>query len=184
MRFVEVQPKKCTIGLIKIINILGIEKIGGFCAENAIWRMIEKHSMRQHAKTPSAKLKVEIQSLARQIVIKRDGGCVFRDLENFPPCNGYSAGGNLVLQADHMISRGKNIGFADTRLINCVCKGHHTAKTFDTTGRYEEALRGIVGEERALLWDRARADRKSYPRGAYEWGKEALALRQELKQLA
>jgi hypothetical protein len=137
--------------------------------------MLRTTPLRRSSKSPTAKLKERIQALVRAIVIKRDNGCLLKGF------NGVAC--NPVLQADHLITRGKNIGFADTRLIVCLCKGHHTAKTYDTTGIYEAAIRERIAPERRTLWDRARADQKSYPMSAYDWAKEALALEHELGQM-
>jgi hypothetical protein len=78
-----------------------------------------------------AAIKREIQYVAREIVIARDGGCILRDLhyDGIPECNGYAKNGQLVLQADHLITRGNAATFADTRLIVCICKGHHGWKS-------------------------------------------------------
>jgi len=130
--------------------------------------------MRQHAKTESAKLKVRIQALVRAIVIIRDGGCFLRGFRF--PCN-------EVLQADHLITRGKNVGFADTRLIVCECSAHHTAKTFDKSGDYEDELKRRLPPDRVALWERTKKDHKSYPMGSYEWGKEVIALECELRDI-
>lgn len=131
--------------------------------------------MRKSAKTETAKLKERIQALVREIVIKRDKHCVLRGFRF--PCS-------KVLQAHHLISRGKNIGFADTRLIVLVCNGHHTAITFATGSDrwvYENFIRGMIGKERAALLDRAEADQKSHPMSAWDWGKVVLALEAELQ---
>ena len=61
----------------------------------------------------------------REIVIKRDGGCILRDIQGVSQCNGYRKDGKLILQADHLITRANSATYADTRLIVCVCKGHH-----------------------------------------------------------
>src|SRR3990167_11522245 len=122
--------------------------------------------------SPVSQAKKRIQALVRDIVIKRDGGCILRGRKDIAPCNGYRADGELILQADHLITRGKNIGFADTRLIVCLCKGHHTAKTFDQSDIYEPLIREKIGSERADLWAKCKADRKSYPMSAWDWQKE------------
>ena len=141
---------------------------------------MRRSPLKRKSKSETAKAREEIQRLVREIVIARDGGCLLRDPPGLPPCNGYRADGELVLQADHLITRGKNIGFADTRLICCLCKGHHTAKTFDQNDTYEPIIREKIGPERAELWAKCKADRRSYPMGLWEWQKEILALKKEL----
>ena len=121
---------------------------------------------------PVAKLKRQVQSLVREIVIIRDKGCLLK---------GYKFRCNEVLQADHLISRGRNVGFADTRLIICLCSAHHTAKTFDDTGVYEQLIKEKIGTERTKLWERVKRDTKSYPMTAWDWSKVILGLKEELK---
>jgi hypothetical protein len=81
-------------------------------------------------------VKQRIQDLVRDIVIKREGGCIFRgDVPNpegwtIPTCNGFAKDGHLILQADHLITRANSATYADTRLIVCLCKGHHGWKSW------------------------------------------------------
>lgn len=138
--------------------------------------------MRARSKSLVAQVKRRIQQLVRKIVILRDGGCVLRGLEFGPCTSSFTKDGHLVLQADHLVSRGKNIGFADTRLIVCLCEGHHTKKTFAWKKQIEAKYRELIGRERTALWDRAEADTKSYPMGLWEWEKVELGLKEELKK--
>ena len=59
-----------------------------------------------------SQLKREIQRLLREIVIKRDGGCILRNIRH---CGGVL--GEAILQADHLISRSNSATFADHRLV-------------------------------------------------------------------
>lgn len=76
-------------------------------------------------------IKDRIQDLVRDIVIARDGGCIFRDAPfevtqgSGPPCGGYAKDGHLILQADHLITRANGATYSDTRLLVCVCRNHH-----------------------------------------------------------
>ena len=73
-------------------------------------------------------VKDRIQAILRQIAIIRDGGCVlapFQGKDGIPHCNGYRKDGELVLQYDHLNSRGFNVSYADARLGVIICKGHH-----------------------------------------------------------
>src|SRR4051794_17337057 len=56
-----------------------------------------------HSET--ADLKREIQAVARDIVIARDGGCIFRRLRGHICSSSQTKDGHLVLQADHLITR-------------------------------------------------------------------------------
>jgi hypothetical protein len=54
-------------------------------------------------------IKREIQDAVREIVIKRDGGCILAHTGN---CNGYAKDGHLILQADHLITRANAATYA------------------------------------------------------------------------
>lgn len=145
---------------------------------------MKRTKLRKKGKSDTAQAKDRIQKLAREIVIARDGGCILRGVAGITPCNGFAQDGHLVLQADHLITRSKNIGYADTRVIVCLCKGHHTARTYDKSGYYDELIRKQIGKERGELWDRMRTDHKTYPMGLQDWLKIEVALTQELKDIA
>jgi hypothetical protein len=130
-------------------------------------------------------------------VIKRDGGCIFRGinayvfldggkigiahkLSGFPKCNGHRNDGELILQADHLITRANSATYADTRLIVCVCKGHHGWKKWNEA-RYNELLREVLSPERVALWDKCHAARYKPTRMyASDWKMELAALKREL----
>lgn len=145
--------------------------------------------LKARADNETAQVKERIQSLVRAIVIARDGGCILafpganlaRIDYGVPLCNGYAKDGHLVLQADHLVTRANSATYADTRLIVCVCKGHHGWKKWNEQ-RYNEIVRTLIGEERAALWDKAHAARYT-PTRMYtsDWLKEEAALKQELR---
>jgi hypothetical protein len=59
----------------------------------------------------TALIKDEIQNYVRAIVIIRDGGCIARN-EPWHTCSGYRNDGELILQADHLITRGNGATYA------------------------------------------------------------------------
>jgi hypothetical protein len=131
----------------------------------------------------TAILKDQIQSLVRAIVIKRDGGCIFRAVYGVPACNGFRLDGEPVLQADHLITRANSATYADTRLIVCVCKGHHGWKNWHQK-EYEAVVRRIISHEREALWDRCEQDSWRPKRtSAMDWKLAIAALKQELRQV-
>jgi hypothetical protein len=145
-----------------------------------------KTPLRQTGKSDTAKVKERIQALLREIVIKRDGGCIlgsFAPGTYAPPCNGYAQDGHLILQADHLITRANSATYADTRLIVCVCKGHHGWKKWHER-EYNALVKTILPPERVALWEQAEAD-SWRPHRAYhaDWLKEEAALKQELARL-
>jgi hypothetical protein len=136
------------------------------------------------AKTGSSEtslIKVEIQYVVREIVIARDGGCIFRDLhyDGMPECNGYRNDGRLILQADHLITRANAATYAEPRLIVCVCKGHHGWKKWHER-EYNAVVRTLLPPSRVKLWDDCERDSWKPNRGAaYNWPVTLAALKQE-----
>lgn len=116
-------------------------------------------------KSDTAQIKRDIQAELRRIVIARDGGCIFRSLGggygvvadfSIPHCNGYDKNNNLILQADHLITRASSATYADSRLVVCVCKGHHAWKSLGTRGeklQYDAIVRTLLPPDRVALWD-------------------------------
>lgn len=144
-------------------------------------------------------VKDHIQALVREIVIARDGGCILGDrvksnangstitlysttFLGVPSCNGHAKDGHLILQADHLITRANSATYADTRLIVCVCIGHHGWKKWNEA-RYNEIVRQLLPADRVALWDKAHAARYQPTRMfTSDWLKEEAALKQELKE--
>ena len=149
---------------------------------------LKRHTaLKQHSSSDVAKVKENIQALIREIVILRDGGCIFRDPDiqarfDLPPCNGYAKDGHLILQADHLVTRANSASYADPRLVVCACKGHHGWKSVGGNRRkaiYDEAVRKIIEPERVALWDRMEADERSKHGNRYalsDWKKEEAYL--------
>ncbi len=130
----------------------------------------------------------------RAIVIKRDGGCIFQPLfsregsdneAGLPYCNGYAKDGHIILQADHLISRSNAATYADTRLIVCVCKGHHGWKSVGSNlrkARYDAIVRQLISPERVKLWNAMEQD--SWRPTKVCWPLLLAAVKQELKGMA
>lgn len=140
----------------------------------------------------TSEVKQRIQDLVRAIVILRDGGCILRDdgvqhMNYLPPCNGYAKDGHLVLQGDHLVTRSNSATFADTRLVVCVCKGHHGWKSLGGNARkkqYDEIVRILLLPERVKLWDDCERDSwRPHRVSAMDWKLQETALVQELAEL-
>lgn len=131
-----------------------------------------------HSET--SELKRDIQALLREIVIKRDGGCILRKHRY---CGGEI--GQAVLQADHLITRSNSATYADSRLVVCVCRPCHAWKSLGGNLRkaqYDELVKRILPKERVELWDKCEKDSWRPQRtGAYDWKLSKLALEQEWK---
>jgi hypothetical protein len=111
---------------------------------------VKRTRLRLKGVSETSEIKQAIQDTVRDIVIIRDGGCIMRDIPHAPACNGYRNDGELVLQADHLITRASNATYADTRLIVCVCKGHHGWKKWHEK-EYEALVRTLISPERVAL---------------------------------
>lgn len=146
-----------------------------------------KHSkLRLAGVSDTSVIKRDIQDLVRAIVIIRDGGCLLYNLQGhgIPMCNGYAKDGHLILQADHLLSRSNSATYGDTRLIVCVCKGHHGWKSVGNNLRkaeYDQIVRTILPPERVALWDMAEATKHRPVK--MDWKLVLLALKAELDTL-
>lgn len=166
-------------------------KRGGYLKRKTGLRRITK--LRVAGKSEVSEIKREIQDTLRAIVIKRDDGCILRhNFDNpngwtIPTCNGYDKNGKLVLQADHLISRSNSATYADSRLVVCVCKGHHGWKSVGSNARkkqYDEIVRTLLPKDRVELWDKCEAVSWRPTRtGIYDWKLAEIALEKELKAL-
>jgi hypothetical protein len=147
--------------------------------------------LRQHSKTPSAQAKDRIQALLREISILRDGGCFLRNTTELGSCGSKpTKDGHIILQFDHLITRARNISYGESRLGVCVCERHHYYHSVrmkydhpELFEKYEELAREHIGPDNAALWDKVKADRKTYTFTTYDWLKIEAALAHELKLL-
>lgn len=141
---------------------------------------MKRGKLRVKGISDTSEQKDEIQYWVREVVIKRDGGCILRDFPGHN-CSGYAKDGHLILQADHLVTRANSATYADTRLIVCICKGLHGWKKWHEA-EYNEKVRQILSKERVALWDRCEADRRSHKTRKMDWKLELLNLRQEFKK--
>jgi hypothetical protein len=147
---------------------------------------VKRVKLRLQSHSETAEIKREIQRVAREVVILRDGGCVFRVLPGHT-CSGYRNDGELILQADHLIPRNNSATYADTRLIVCVCMGIHGWKSAGGNARkaqYDAMVKRLLPPARAKLWEQAEADKyRPHRMGTYDWLIELTALNAELAAL-
>ncbi|MCI0563192.1 MAG: hypothetical protein MN733_32345 [Nitrososphaera sp.] len=126
----------------------------------------------------TATIKREIQAVARAIVIKRDGGCILRNIRHCA---------DPVLQGDHLLPRSNNSTYADTRLIVCVCRSCHAWKSCGSNLRkkqYDELVRTLLPADRVALWDKCERDSwRPHRKYTHDWLMELTALKQEYKAL-
>lgn len=135
-----------------------------------------KHTLKIQGHETTKDLKKDIQALVREIVIKRDGGCILRKIRH---CGGEI--GQSVLQADHLITRANSATYADTRLIVCLCRPCHGGYKQWHKEVYDDLVRSILSKERVKLWDKCQ--KESWKPQKMDWRLEKLALIRELKKL-
>lgn len=153
---------------------------------------MKKSPLKRHSKlrikgiSDISTTKDEIQDIVREIVILRDGGCILRNypLANAGKCGGFRKDGQLILQADHLITRGNSATYADTRLIVCLCKSHHGGFKKWNKEKYDYLVKEIIGKERRELWEKCDRERfVPHRTTAYDWKMALVILKQELKKL-
>lgn len=147
--------------------------------------LLRRSNLAKKSKAPSAVIKDEIQDLVREIAILRDGGCVLRDLQHLSiPCGYFRKDGQLVLQGDHLITRGNSATYADSRLVVCACVNHHAWKSKGgnlNKNRYDALVRSTLSKERKLLWELAEQNRgRPQHMTTADWKLQKIALEQEL----
>lgn len=145
---------------------------------------MRKTPLNKIGKSEVTKCKLRIQALLRKMAIIRDGGCILRHYEEAGQCGGYGkVSGELILQAEHLNTRERNISFGDMRNIVCLCQHHHGYFKPQYSLIYWDLVRRHIGEDRWAWLQRVIKDRKSYPMGLWDWGKVEAALKQDLDQI-
>lgn len=96
-------------------------------------------------------------------------------------CGGYGPkSGKLILQAEHLNTRERNISYGDMRNIVCLCQRHHGYFKQQNGALYWDLIRRHIGPERWEWLQRVIADRTTYTFTSHDWLKIEVALRQEL----
>lgn len=137
------------------------------------------------SKSPAALIKVQIQATLREIVIIRDGGCILRNYKfyitnQYRECGGWRKDGELILQAEHLHTRGNAASYADTRLVVCLCQRHHGYYKPQHSDEYYRIVKKHIGPQRTKLLEAVQSDRTSHK---VDMALELVALKQELHKL-
>lgn len=141
---------------------------------------MKRSKLRVAGVSDSAHLKKDIQAKVREIVIKRDGGCILRNYPQTGLCGRYKANGELILQAEHLNTRARMATFADTRLIVCLCERHHIFWKPQYADEYFRLVKEHIGKERTALLERVQND---YTAHKVDLKLELLALEMELNNI-
>lgn len=142
-----------------------------------ITKPMKRTKIRVKGHSTVAELRDEIQSLVRDIVMLRDGGCILR---KHRLCGGEI--GEAVIQADHLITRSNSATYADTRLIVCLCKRCHGWKHWYEKD-YDRLVKTILSPERVKLWEKCEEDRSRHITHKPDWKLEIISLKQERDKL-
>ena len=134
---------------------------------------MKRSRLNYRSSSDSSLLKEQIQAALRDVVIKRDGGCVLRNCPETGACN-------QVLQAEHMNSRTHMISFADSRLAVCLCSRHHIFWKPQNSARYWELIEELIGPKRWELFQKVKADRMSHK---VDLKMALIYLKEELKTI-
>lgn len=144
----------------------------------------KKNMLRRTGKSESAKIKQEIQSVLRSIVMVRDGGCILRDKRG---CGAVLGHYGVVFQADHLISRANSATYADSRLVVCVCKSCHGWKSLGGNRRkaeYDEMVKSILPPKTVALWEKAEKESwRPHRKYTADWKLALVALLEEYKKV-
>lgn len=141
---------------------------------------MKRSPLKKKSKSEVSQIKDRIQALCREIAIKRDGGCVLRERPDAGQCGGYRTDGELILQYDHLITRARNISYADTRLGVALCLAHHGGFKQWHKEKYDRIVKEVIGPYRTALWERVELDNRAYPMGLADWKLIEIALQNEL----
>ena len=100
-----------------------------------------------------SELKKKIQAKLREKAIERDKTCVVgQHPSSLPPqwlrCGRYRKDGQMVVQAEHLVTRANSASFADMDNIILLCSNHHGYFKPQHGWLYWEIVRFHIGEKR------------------------------------
>lgn len=144
---------------------------------------LRRSALRKVSKDDVSQCKARLQSILREIVILRDGGCVLRHYPEAGVCGGYRKDGELILQGEHLNTRSRNVSYAEPRNLVCLCQHHHIHFKPQYSQLYWELIERHIGKERWDFYKRMRDDQRTYHMTLWDWQKEELMLTQELQIL-
>lgn len=124
-------------------------------------------------------IKRNIQALVRELGIRRDGGCILRNYSEANQCGGYRNDGELILQAEHLVSRSNNATFGDMRNIVTLCKYHHLYFKKQHGNIYWNCIHKHIGPE---LWKWIKAVEQDRITKKTDWKLVELDLKQQLNK--
>ena len=142
-----------------------------------------KARIRVAGHSDTAEIKERIQALLRRSAIQRDGGCVLRHYPETGACGGYTNAGELILQAEHLVTRSNSVSFADMRNIVCLCRHHHGHYKPEHSLEYWTIIQRHIGPQRWEWVQRVLNDRSPHRFFLSDWKMLEVALEREIKAL-
>jgi hypothetical protein len=133
--------------------------------------------------SPTATIKRNIQALLRELAIVRDGGCVLRHDPEAGQCGGYRQDGELIYQAEHLVTRSNSVSYGDMRNIVFLCRHHHGHWKPENSIRYWRLIEHHIGPVRWAWAQRVLDDRAPHRFYVSDWKAIELALWAELKDI-
>ncbi len=163
----------------------GVKQLKRSSFKPKVYKPLKRTRLRIVGHSSTSELKIEIQALLRQICLIRDEVCILSHYQDqitpqYRQCGGFRKDGNMIYQAEHLLSRERAIGFTDTRLIVLLCKRHHFFYKKQYPEEYYRVIRKHIGPERSALLDRVQQDYTPYK---VDLKLEKLALEKELAEL-
>ena len=156
-------------------------KRGGYIQRKTPLRT--KTRIRVVGNSDTAEIKERIQALLRQLAIQRDGGCILRHYPEAGSCGGYRNTGELILQAEHLVTRSNSVSFADMRNIVCLCRHHHGHFKPEHSLEYWMLIERHIGLARWAWIQRVLNDRAPHRFYLADWKLAEVALHRELTGL-
>lgn len=140
---------------------------------------LRRATLQKKSKSEVTQCKDRIQALLRQIVMKRDGGCVLRHFLDRMPSRFVTC--NDVLQAEHLNTRSHSVSYGDTRNVVCLCSKHHIQFKPQHSQLYWEMIEEHLKGEKWDWYKRARDDHRTYRFTLWDWNKVEMGLQKELE---
>lgn len=142
---------------------------------------MKRSRLKKESDSPTAVIKRDIQARLRDGAILRDGGCVLRHFPEAGECFDRRKDGELILQAEHLITRANSATYADLRNIVCLCRGHHLKFKKQHSYLYWKLIERQIGPDRWKWFKLAEADKRKINKP--DWKLSLLAIEQDIKNL-
>lgn len=124
---------------------------------------MKRSPLRKLGKSKVSTVKRRIQALLRQNAIKRDKRCVLAEFR------GIVGECNEILQAEHLLTRERSVGFGNMKNIVLLCQYHHIFWKPKNSRLYWELIEKIISPERWKWLKLAEADRTPQRMNLSDW---------------